>query len=233
MKRNLKIALLAIGIMALTFTGCKKELMNVNPALTNFSETEIQALAVQSDAENEASEILYDEATNEMVAVNEGIAYDYLVTVEDFNNSGAYRLDSMIDARSTSNIKDHSFVRCLHGLKLEEDQIKKIRIALGGYNDCKASAIHRARAIHAHLVAKYKDLAHEQAKLLRAGKITKEEYEARIARIRHAFQKELRELQLKEKLNEALKDCYTKFLRQLNGILTERQWKAFLACHKK
>ncbi len=233
MKRNLKIAALVIGIMALTITGCKKECMNLDPAQTNLSETEIQALAVQSESENEAPEILYDETTSEMVAVNEGIAIDYLASAEDFNNNGVTGTDSKIDARTTSNIRDHSFVRCLHGLKLTDDQTKKIRIAFGEYNDCKASAIHRARAIHAHLVAKYKDLAHEQAKLLRAGKITKEEYDARIARIRHAFQKELRELQLKEKLNHALKDCYTKFLRNLNGILTERQWKAFVACHKK
>lgn len=82
-------------------------------------------------------------------------------------------------------------------------------------------------------MAKYKDLAAEQAKLLRAEKITKTEYEQRMARLRHAFQKELRELQLKDKVNEALKDCHAKFLRHLNSILTDRQWKAFVDCYKK
>jgi DNA anti-recombination protein RmuC len=128
------------------------------------------------------------------------------------------------------DIRNHSFMRCLRDLKLDSAQMRQLRMALKDYNDCNTSAIHRARAIHAKLAAKYKDLAAEQAQLLKDGKITKAEFQQRIERIRKAFQKELRELQLKEKVNAALKDCHAKFLRQLNGILTERQWNAFVAC---
>lgn len=230
MKRNFKKAALAFGVIAIAFIGCRKEQMIVNPALNNANETDIQTLAVQTETENDALEVMYDETTNEMVATNEGIAFDYLVSVEDFD---ADLSPAGPHSSSTSDVRSHSFIRCLKDLKLDSAQVKKIRAALKDYNDCKASAIHRARAIHAILMAKYKDLAAEQAKLLKDGKITKAEYHARMERLRHAFQKELRELQLKEKLNEALKDCHTKFLRQLNGILTERQWKAFVACHKK
>ena len=228
MKQNFKKAALAFGIMALAFTGCRKE--QLNPALNNFSESEIQALAVQTETESETAEIFYDEASNEIFAANEGISVDYLVNAEDLD---ANENVAGSNSSTTSNVRNHSFLRCLKDLKLEDDQIKKIRIALGEYKDCKASVIHRARAIHAALVAKYKDLAAERAKLLRAEKITKTEYEQRMARLRHAFQKELRELQLKDKVNEALKDCHAKFLRHLNSILTDRQWKAFVDCYKK
>ena len=229
MKRNFKNAALAIGIMALAFIGCRKEKMILNPSLNDVSESDIQALVAQTESESESLEITYNEVTGEMYAANEGIAADYLVTEENFDVN-----PTPTGSNSSENeVEDHSFIRCLKDLKLDEDQIKKIRIALGEYKDCKASAIKRARAIHEKLEAKYKELAEEQLKLLRAGKITKKEYEQRIARLRYAFQKELRELQLEEKLHEALKDCYSKFLRQLHGILTERQWKAFLNCYKK
>lgn len=228
MKRNFKKAALAFGIMALAFIGCRKEQLNLNPALNTNSETEIQALAVQTETEDNV--ILYDDVTNEMVAANEGISVDYLVNSDDLDEN------ENLSGRHSSgrdDIRNHSFMRCLRDLKLDSAQMRQLRIALKDYNDCNASAVHRARAIHAKLATKYKDLAAEQAQLLKDGKITKAEFQQRIERIRKAFQKELRELQLKEKVNAALKDCHAKFLRQLNGILTERQWNAFVACYKK
>ena len=228
MKRNFKKAALAFGIMALAFIGCRKEQLNLNPALNTNSETEIQALAVQTETEDNV--ILYDDVTNEMVAANEGISVDYLVNSDDLDEN------ENLSGRHSSgrdDIRNHTFMRCLRDLKLDSAQMRQLRIALKDYNDCNASAVHRARAIHAKLAAKYKDLAAEQAQLLKDGKITKAEFQQRIERIRKAFQKELRELQLKEKVNAALKDCHAKFLRQLNGILTERQWNAFVACYKK
>lgn len=224
MKRNIKITALAIGLLAIGLTGCKKEQFGLTPETAYNSESDIQSLAIQ--AENETTDITYDENSNELTAVNEGLAPDYLVTGADFDTETT-------GPNNSNSVHGQSFIRCLKSLKLEDDQVKKIRAAMADYEDCKASAIKRARAIHAKLVAKYKELAEEQAKLLRAGKITKAEYEQRIARLRHAFQKELRELQLKEKLREALKDCHTKFLRQLHGILSEIQWKAFVDCYRK
>src|SRR5688572_19040639 len=117
MKQNFKNAALAIGIMALAFTGCKKELLNLDPAQTDGIESDIQALATQTESEGESLEITWDEATGEMAAANEGIAADYLVTEEDLDvNPGSEGPNS-----STRNVRDHSFIRCLHDLKLDED----------------------------------------------------------------------------------------------------------------
>ena len=227
MELKIKQAAIAFGIMALAFTSCRKETTSLNPSLISSSENDIELLVTQTKNESDKLQITFNQATNEIAAVNEGIAADYLVTENDFT------ADLGSDPSSSTSNDKGSFIDCLKGLKLDNDQTKKVRIILAGYEDCKSSAIKRARAIHAQLVEKYKELAAEQAKLLSAQKITKAQYEERIARLRQAFEKELKALQLEEKLNEALKDCHTKFLRQLNGILTERQWKAFIECYKK
>lgn len=51
--------------------------------------------------------------------------------------------------------------------------------------------------------------------------------------LRENFRKELRSKQIQEKLDEALKGCYKTFLGRLQNILNERQWKAFVACHRR
>ncbi len=81
MKQNLKIAAFVTAFIALAITGCQKELssLNTTPA------TDIQALTAQTESENNAVEVLYNDASGEMTATNEGIAFDYLVTAEDFD----------------------------------------------------------------------------------------------------------------------------------------------------
>ena len=36
----------------------------------------------------------------------------------------------------------------------------------------------------------------------------------------------------KEKLDAALKNCYSKFLRNLKGVLSDKQWIQFVCCYK-
>jgi hypothetical protein len=230
MKKNLKIIALAIGIMAVGMTGCKKEAMEMATSGTDVSNSEIQALVVQTENENSNQEITFDEVTSSMAAVNEGVAPDYLVSSEDLD---ADETSSNPNVRGRSQIRNNSFIRCIRGVKPDSAQARQIKAALNDYNDCKSSAIKRAGVIHRQLQAKYKGLVEDQRELLRDSTITKQQYKERITRLRFAFQKELKELHLKEKLGDALKACHEKFLRKLHGILSERQWKAFIACAKK
>lgn len=230
MKRNLKNTVLAIGLMALGMVGCQKDTLNQNFATSENLDYQIQSLVTQTDNESDVLEVYVNENTSEMSVENEGIPTDYLVTSEDMNGATGSMGDNS-DKRK--HIRDNSFIRCLKSLGLDDDQNKKLAIILAEYKDCNASAIKRARAIHAGLQDKYKELAAAQIKLYRNNEITKDELEARLKRIRMAFQKELRELHLKEKLHDAFKNCHDKMLRQLHGILTERQWAAFVKCYKK
>jgi len=232
MKRTLKTAALVIGMITLAITGCKKEAAKFstdeNTEATNNAN--IEALLIQSEQDNDALEANYNDATDDISIENDGIAADYAVEPQDVDAD-----ESSMDARvkEREKVRRNSFIHCLRKVDLEKDQIRKIKHAIENFRDCKASATKRARAIYAELHAKYKTLAMEQNRLYKAGKITKDEYEARIKRIRHAFSKELRELQLKEKLHDAFKKCYRILLHDINGVLTERQWKAFVNCYKR
>lgn len=230
MKRNLTNTALAIGLMALGMVACKKDTLNQNFSTTENLDYQIQSLVEQTQNESDVLEVYVDENTSQIEVQNEGISTDYLVSSEDIGGADNSS-DPSTNARK--HIRDNSFIRCLKQLKLDTSQMRKVGYVLAEYKHCNASAIKRARAIHADLQKKYKELVEAQVKLYRNNEITKEELAARIKRIRMAFHKELRELQLKEKLHEAFKNCHDKLLRQLHGILTERQWDAFVKCYKR
>jgi|GEM_PF-543682 len=229
--RTLKISALVIGMMTLAITGCKKE--NVAKQETTNTETtsdpDISALALQAEAVDNSMEAVYNQATEDFTMENEGIAADFLVDATDVDADE--NATSANDAKR-KHIKSNSFIFCLRKLDLHCDQKAKIKILLGEYKDCRESAIKRARAIYHELYAKYKTAAQEQEKLYRAGKITKDQLAERLERLRKAFQKDLAELKLKEKLDVALKTCYRKFLIQLKGTLGEKLWIQFVCCYK-
>jgi hypothetical protein len=232
MKRTFKISALVIGMMALAITGCKKDkVADQKETTTQTSENDADILALVNQAEEAENnmEAVYDEAAEDMSIANEGIAADFLVEDNDID-ADENSTDATVAKRK--QIRKNSFIFCLRKLDLHCDQTAKIKHALKDYKDCRESSIKRARAIYANLYAKYKKLAVEQARLFKAGKITKEEYTKNITRIRYAFHKELRELKLKEKLNAALKNCYSKFLRNLKGVLSDKQWAQFVCCYR-
>lgn len=225
---ELKKLAVVFGMIAIGVVGCKKE--DLNQITTSTSQSDIQALAVQAETENSNKEVLLIDATGNMEAVNAGIAYDYLVAKEDLT---ADERSSNAGVKARGPIREKSFIGCLRRLDLDSNQVGQIKTALANYADCKSSAISRARAIHQSLVDKYKALAQAQVQLYKDSTITKAELDQRLMRLRKAFAADLRDLELKEKIGDALKNCHLAFLKELKGILTERQWKAFVACHRK
>lgn len=233
MKRTLKISALVIGMMALALTGCKKDKLveqNATTQAITSGDEDITALVIQAEEDDNNIEATYNESTEDISMENEGIAYDYLVEASDIDADESSQ-DAAVAKRK--KIRQKSFIYCLRKTNPSKDQVRKLKYAIGEYAKCKESAIKRARAIYAKLHAKYKKLAHEQIRLYKAGKITKKELHQRLLRIRHAFKKELRELKLKEKLHTALKNCYKGLLKDIKGVLTERQWKAFVECYRR
>lgn len=231
MKRTLKTSALVIGMMAFALTGCKKDkLVEQNATTQEIVNEDLTALVSQADEDANNMESTYDEATEDVAMENDGIAYDYLVEAQDVD-ADENSQDATVAKRK--KIRRNSFIYCLRGTNPSKDQVRKLKYAVGEYSKCKESAIKRARAIYAKLYAKYKKLAQEQIRLYKAGKITKKELTSRIARIRFAFNKEYRELKLKEKLHTALRNCYRSLLKDVKGVLTDRQWKAFVNCYRK
>jgi Spy/CpxP family protein refolding chaperone len=217
---QMKTTLIVLALATLVFTGCRKEkLFNTSdPAATvNNSETnsEVDILV------NESS-ILYLETTiNEgsesipFSAVNDGLIEDYMATTAGFD---------------ASNADHNSLVRCLKSLNLSEDQIAKLRRAFAAFEDCKAADIKKHRAAYEALKAKVEAARQDLVKKLRNNEITKAEFEKAMKSLRQRFQHALAEI--KRSFAKDLKECHRKFLAHIKEILTERQWAAFVKCHK-
>lgn len=220
---NFAKSITVIMIVAVIFTGCRKELNQpVNPnsaSSADFVLTDVDALAVQADNDFVNSEITGGTESEEFAISNDGLPDAYCVT------------EATADINSLRRDVDGAGIRkCLSELKLSDEQIAKIRRIFKGYEECKHSVIVRHRNISQELLKKYNSKRDELLKALRNGRITKAQFEAKMKELRKMYNAE-REA-LNQKARAALKDCYTKMLRSLNGVLTERQWKAFVNCYR-
>lgn len=233
MKKTLKISAMVIGMMAFALTGCKKDKLVEQNATSQevLTETEnIDIIAAQAEQDDTNLESQYDEAAESIYMDNEGVANNFAVESDDID-ADENSSDSKVKARK--KIRANSFIACLRKLDLTDRQVKGIKMTLKDYQECKSSAVQRARAIYKKILVTYQAKAKEQIRLYKAGKITKKELNERIMRIRFAFNKELRDAKLKEKLHTAFKTCYIKMLRGVKSKLNDKQWRAFVACQKK
>jgi hypothetical protein len=226
MKNMSMKSVILFAVAMITMVACKKE--DVQKAVDSY-EVEMTALVDQTDNDAAYQTEPADDANGTMTAMNEGIAADFLVEGSDIDEvEGPAGVDS-----ARSHIRNHSFAACLRRLDLSERQREAIKKALGAYEDCRHLSIKRARAIHAEMQAANKAKAERLIAAYKAGNISKEKFEAAMKELRQNFAKELRSKQIQEKLDMALKNCYRKYLGNLKDILTEKQWAAFVRCHKR
>ncbi|MBS3915022.1 MAG: hypothetical protein KG003_11010 [Bacteroidetes bacterium] len=230
MKNAIQKATIVLGVALIAITACRKENVQ-NVVAATGTDTEMTALVDQA-----GNDMLNTEATAEnpemgVFMVNEGISADFLAEEADMDEAAAAPAGSTDNLRNYA--RNHSFVACLRKLDLSDRQVEAVKKAMRAYEQCKESAVKRARAIYQKLHDAYQEKAQRLVKAYRNGEISKDKFEAAMKELRKAFHQELRSLQLKEKLDEAFKKCYRGFLENIHSILTERQWKAFVACHKR
>lgn len=234
MKNHIQMAALVFGVALTAMTACKKEdVKNVVAAST--AETEMVSLIDQANNDMLAEDANADAPEMGINMVDEGIAADYLVVESDFSDdlTPASGNDDSTEKSMRDFTRARSFVACLRKLDLSDRQKLAIKKNLKDYEDCKSSAVQRARAIYAKLKAAYKEKADRIIAAFRNGDLTKDQFAAKIKALRLSFNKELRSLQLQDKVHEAFKKCYRTYLENLKDILTEKQWKAFVMCHKR
>lgn len=230
MKNLIQKATLVLGVVLIAFTACKKE--DFKRVATATEDIELSAIANQASSDMISQDATDDSPEYGVARLDEGIAYDYLAEAADMDEvEEPAGNDDQRDLRK--NVRNHSFIACLRKLDLSERQIMGVKKSLMKYEDCKESAVKRARAIHQKLVEQYKAKFERLHKAFRNGDITEREFKQAVHKLRESFNKELRELQIKEKLDAAFQHCYREFLGNLKSILTERQWKAFVNCHKR
>lgn len=230
MKNHIQKAALVLGVVLIAFTACKKE--DLKRVVDTNDDTEMVALVDQAGAEMLSEEATSDNPEYGVALIDEGIAADFQVIASDLDEQeGPAGIDDSRDLRR--HVRSHSFIACLRKMELSDRQKAAVKKSIIAYEDCKSSAIHRARAIHKALVEKYQDKFERLRMAFKNGDITEEQFRAGVHRLRKAFNAELRQLQLQEKLDAAFKKCYREFLGNLKNILTEEQWKAFVNCHKR
>jgi hypothetical protein len=206
------VALAVITIF--TVTSCKKETKMVDDA------AKYDAQLVIDDADNSYQAVVVTEGGEdiEFASENEGLPEAYTLVETDMDDAGFKRNG------------DKRFFACLKKLNLSDTQVVQIRKALRAYEACKVVDIKRHREAYAKLLLRIETSRKELLGKLRAGKITKAEFEKGMKELRADFEKSLR--YIKESFAKNLKACYDKFLRATKEILTERQWKAFVDCYR-
>jgi hypothetical protein len=224
----IKIATLATALIVST-TACKKEVVQNALNVEQGTEFQIEKLAKVADANIYYGDVMADESTQSFGMETEGIHPHFLVDETDLEESqgpagGADHL------AKRKRIVNKSFIYCLRKQELDKAQIIKIKAILSNYKDCKYSAVQRARAIYNKILGEYQAKFKRYIAAYNAGKITKEELKQAALDLRKSFAKELKSLQLKDKVHVAFKSCYVKMLRELHGVLSPRQWNNFKEC---
>jgi len=220
--RHFKYAFAAGLIFALA--GCQKD-QSIDQ---NISGDDQIGLLVEQSWNRMASEDLFPENPSFGIEMlNEGIAADFLLD-ETY-------LDEMPDPANDNPanwyyIRDHSFLHCLSGLQLSDEQISTIRGTMQGYEACKENAVQCARAVYRELRMEYQQTFHRLVSAYRNGTLTEREFRRKVAELRTEFRHELRRLHLREKLDQAFKRCLREFMETLHGVLTDRQWRSFVEC---
>jgi hypothetical protein len=214
-----KINQISIVLLLVVFTACTKQ----NETTRVPSEDEIIALTDKAITGMDTQEIYTDDTCQVFYMKNDGISFDFLVEETDLEGKDTLR----------QKIRDHSFIACLRLLNLTETQVSEIKQDIKVYRECKGNAVQRAKAIYRELHEKYKAKYKRIYAALQDGSISKEKFKTLVAELKIEFRRELKSLQLKEKLHEAFKNCFRIFLKDLHSILTERQWNAFIECYKR
>jgi len=207
-------------ILMIGLTACKKSGTNGDQ---QAADPMIIALADQALSEMDNQEAYAGTPETGICMDNGGISPAFLADDSDLSGDDAMRPE----------IRKHSFIRCLKTLQMSETQIGQVKSLLRDYKVCNAEAVKRAMAIYRELHATYKEKYYRIWQAFQAGTITEREFKKRAEELRIAFKRELRSLQLKEKLGIAFARCFKDFLGDLKPVLTERQWNAFTQCIRR
>ncbi|MES2616749.1 MAG: hypothetical protein V4613_02660 [Bacteroidota bacterium] len=199
-------------------------------ALVSCNKSEVSPIAQNDDANYDAqliiddADVAYNDATyaggtedQSFSAVYEGLPEAYTLEEMDMDNAGYKRTDKR-------------FFACLKKLNLTDTQILHVRMALKGYEACKAMDIKRHREAFAKLVIRVEAARKDYIMQLKGGKITRAQFDDLMQALRKDFHDSLKHI--KASYAKTLKACYDKYMRAIKATLTDRQWKAFVDCYR-
>jgi hypothetical protein len=218
MKTSIPFFTLVFLALLLALTGCNK---SNNDGTVAASDPAIDKLTASALAELGTQEVYAGLPETGLFMDNDGLPPVFVVDESDLDGDDPLR----------EKIRIHSLIRCLKELDLREPQKDKVRVLLKYYYTCKEDAVKRARTIYYKLQAGYKEKYARIYRQYQEGKLSEREFKKLTEELRAAFKRELHELQLKEKVDQALIRCFRLLLSDLKSILTEIQWSAFTGCY--
>ncbi len=226
MRNRIFTSILFLAGIMLAMTGCKKD----QSLDQNIPTDEQITILIDQSWNRMASEGLFPENPSLGIEMlNEGIAPDFLLDETYFEDAPPA---TETNHANWYSIRDHSFIQCLRGIQLSEEQTAGVRHNIREYASCKEDALQRARSIYRELRAEYHQRFQRLVNAYRNGTLTEREFHQKVAELRSDFRNELRQLHLRESLDDAFKNCLRVCMRELHGILTERHWNAFVECYR-
>ncbi len=221
MKTRLNAWIAATAFSAILLTACSKTEQQPAPGTDSHIESSSSEITVLTDvADNEFMnmEVSDGNETEGFMVENDGLPDAYQVS------------ESTADEVGKRDDRAKRFKACLVKLQLSQEQIAKMRRIFKAYEDCKGSIIARHALAVKELLAKFNARHEELLKALKSGRINKQQFEEKMKAMRIEFNRTT--AAFAEKARAALKDCYMHMLRGMHGVLTDRQWKAFVNCYR-
>jgi hypothetical protein len=117
-------------------------------------------------------------------------------------------------------------------MDLTDAQKARLRRAIGAYEDCVGNARKRLASMYETLMAEYDAEYNRLAHAHRAGRISKEEFERMVHRLRSSYEQRFNSLKDRNMLCQAISRCHSQYLRHVRATLNARQWHQFAKCQR-
>lgn len=114
--------------------------------------------------------------------------------------------------------------------ELNKEQKAKLMASWKSYLECRHTSMKKLRAYYREMHAKMEKRRVELLHALHANRITHREFNAAMEKLRHEFRAEM--MKHGRVNQDVIRHCYKSFLERAQHILTERQFKMFMHCHK-
>jgi hypothetical protein len=117
-------------------------------------------------------------------------------------------------------------------MDLTDAQKGRLRRAMSAYEDCVGNARKRLASMYETLMDEYNAEYNRLAHAHRSGRISKEEFDRMVHRLRSSYEQRFNALKDRNMLCQAISRCHAQYLRHVRATLNARQWHQFAKCQR-
>lgn len=221
---------LLLGVVFL-MTSCEKEIKNdalkTNEKQEATSDISVEDLTLDFEKALECR-VNFSEATADCgpFLINSGFPCELeLGSTRDHSNTDS-------DWSKVSPCKKCNCSGLFAEMHLTDAQKARLQRAMSTYEDCVGNARKRLASMYESLMAEYDAEYNRLAHAHRAGRISKEEFERMVHRLRSSYEQRFNSLKDRNMLCQAISRCHSQYLRHVRATLNARQWHEFAKCQR-